>query len=137
MKVEMFHSFYQHIEEIQMTMTMIKLDPLVVESFDIQIKLEDGSSNTTKDVKCESNDRTDFPNDDHHTDLDDSYWYTDFDHDNQPETSTSSATVDNIKSEEKPDPDDSAKATIVKSKTTKKQPKKYVFLGCRHCYVKE
>ena len=113
-------------------MTMIKLDPLVVESLDIQMKLEDDSSDTPKVEKCELNDRTDFLNDDHHTDFDDSYWHTDFDDDNQPETSTSNATVDNIKIEEKPDADVSAKVAIVKSKTTKKQPKKYVFLGCRH-----
>lgn len=95
MKVEMFHSFYQHIEEIQTT--MIKLDPLVVESLDIQMKIEDGSSFSQKDEMTGINDRSDYQLGDYqiaenHTkfdsDFDDNYWHDEFD-DNEPETSTS------------------------------------------------
>lgn len=87
MKVEMFHSFYQQIEEIQTT--MIKLDPLVVENLDIQMKMED--SYVQKDGTTLPNE-ADFFAGDHHTkfdsDFDDNFWQSEFD-DNQAETSTS------------------------------------------------
>lgn len=88
MKVEMFHSFYQQIEEIQTT--MIKLDPLVVESLDIQMKIEDDPNFNQKDEL--TSDRSDYQIGESDTkfdsDFDDTYWNDGFD-DNEAETSTS------------------------------------------------
>lgn len=90
MKVEMFHSFYQQIEEIQTT--MIKLDPLIVENLNIQMKIEDSTSRVQPDKLTGANEKTDFLTEEIHTkfdsDFDDSYWHGEFD-DNQAETSTS------------------------------------------------
>lgn len=86
MQVEKFHSFYQQIEEIQTT--LIKFDPIVVESLDIQMKIEDGSSQ--KDEM--TNDRSDYQIGESDTkfdsDFDDTYWNDGFD-DTEAETSTS------------------------------------------------
>lgn len=77
MNVEMFHAFYQRIEEIQTT--IIKVDPLVVENIDFQIKTEIDSpsadresgnrrrtSTRTTTTKCEP-------------DFDDNCWFAECD----------------------------------------------------------
>lgn len=43
MKVEMFHTFYQHIEAIQTT--VIKVPAIVVENIDFHTKIEDSRMN--------------------------------------------------------------------------------------------
>lgn len=48
MKVEMFHEFYQRIEEIQTT--IIEADPLVIENIDCQMRIDDGSNRTDFDT---------------------------------------------------------------------------------------
>lgn len=54
MKVEMFHAFYQRIEEIQTT--IIRVDPLVVENIDYQTKTEINSTKTECDPDFDDND---------------------------------------------------------------------------------
>lgn len=48
MKVEMFHEFYQRIEEIQTT--IIEADPLVIENIDCQMRIDDDSNRTDFDT---------------------------------------------------------------------------------------
>lgn len=51
-KVEIFHVFYQHIEEIHTT--IMKMDPLVVEQIDGEIKNEESESQMQKN-DCQLN----------------------------------------------------------------------------------
>lgn len=73
MKVEMFHAFYEQIEEIQTT--IIKVDPLVVENIDFEMKIDKNAiqlqkqptiNKTNDDVKYDS-------------DFGDHFWQNDFD----------------------------------------------------------
>ncbi|XP_031641089.1 zinc finger protein 454-like isoform X2 [Contarinia nasturtii] len=112
-KVDMFHAFYQHIEEIQSN--LIKSDPLVAENLDI--KSEDTLSHMQKE---ESNNDTNYG-----LEFNDTHWNDDFDA-NQSDASTNSkrdiVTVEfsmNEPTEDKPAEDKPTEIKPIKSKVAK------------------
>lgn len=72
MKVEMFHAFYQRIEEIQTT--IVKVDPLVIESIDCGMKDEDESEDVNN-----IDDKTLTVDSKYDSHFDDNFWREDSD----------------------------------------------------------
>lgn len=76
MKVEMFHTFYQRIEEIQTT--VIKVQPIVVENLNFYAKTEDNTNSIADDRVCQLDNKFDVSTKyDHH--FDDNFWHDESD----------------------------------------------------------